>query len=210
VDMVFPLLESPALDLTGYKRARMYADLYYYDDTWSFDYWDGWSQWGVYIPADGQWSGFYQGEPTNGWAPVSLDMSVWMPNVAGPVVFAQAIDNSGNSIVEAGIDNVLIEGDRQVCTTGSAFPPNDVGPTLLLDKSGLDYDLSWTHSPTDGTHDPSAYYEIWTADVAEGQPFVDVDTATPDEFLHQESSSDLLFIKIASVNAAGSAGRPAP
>ena len=79
-----------------------------------------------------------------------------------------AYDEGTDDIVEAGIDNVLIEADRQVCDPISVSPPNNVGDTLLADKTGADVALQWGVPVIDPTHDAAIFYKLYVSGFPEG------------------------------------------
>jgi len=207
---VYPWLDSPAFDLTGYKRAQLSYDVWYYDNSSTRSYWEDYGEVQAYIN-DGTQNWFDwldEGDKTGGWKPVSY--ALVLPMVANTHVFVYGYDPDGsrcggcqNDIVEMGLDNVKVTGSRQVCDpAGSTHPPRNV--TTLSVARGSQLVLSWSAPTADASHDPAAFYETWVASNP-GGPYSRLGTTTTTT---SEAAPDLQtrFFSIAAVNAAGSTG----
>jgi extracellular elastinolytic metalloproteinase len=218
VDSTSAELYSPRFDLTGYKRARMSFDLWYYDNS-SDDYWQDYSFYLAYVDdafLEYYWNNWYQGASTNGWKPKSIDLTGTVPMVNNIQLYLSVIDrdeshysSAVDNVVEMGIDNVKVEGDRQECLShGITNPPNGVGSTLMVDKSGS-VDIFWNASPIDGTHDGAAYYELFVSGSPSGG-FALNDTTTQTD-ISRSLDESIEYYKITAVNAAGTSGdEPTP
>ena len=218
VDNLSAELYSPHFDLTGYKRARMTFDLWYYDNS-SGDYWQDYSFYLAYVDdtfLEYYWNYWYQGASTNGWNPKSIDLTGTVPMINNIQLYLSVIDRdeshySGatDNVVETGIDNVKIEGDWQECIPhGVVNPPNGIGYTLMVGKSSS-VDIFWDASPIDGTHDGAAYYELFVSSTPYGG-FTVKDTTTQLN-TSRPLDENTEYYKITAVNAAGTSGdEPAP
>ncbi len=72
-----------------------------------------------------------------------------------------------DSVVEGLLDDVDLSGVRIECDTFSApvvDPPNGVGATLLVDRSGDDVRLEWQSAPVDASHDAATVYRVYRSD----------------------------------------------
>jgi hypothetical protein len=110
-----------------------------------------------------------------------------------------------------GVDNVLITGDLQTCDAlGIDHPPHGIGDTLRVAKGGAGLELTWQASPTDETHDPAAYYELYVSATPDAG-FGLADTTTRLMLERGEGEQAIDYFEITAVNAAGSSpDAPAP
>ncbi len=95
-------------------------------------------------------------------------------------------DGGGESIVEAGVDDLRLEGDRWVCegwNEPALDPPNPVGDTLRIERRRFDLRLSWVAPAEDGTHGPATEYRVQRSGSPSGGF---ADTARPTAPLHYE------------------------
>jgi hypothetical protein len=105
-----------------------------------------------------------------------------------------ATDGGGESIVEAGVDDLEMSGEEFVCESWDPpqlDPPNPVGNTLRVDKLRFDVELSWDEPATDPDHDQATFYLVDRSERVDGgfaqigepaAPFhVDVGAAGPSE-----------------------------
>jgi hypothetical protein len=72
-------------------------------------------------------------------------------------------DSGGESIVEAGLDDVTFSGNRWVCDPFESpllDPPNPVGDTLRVDKLGWDVKLTWQEPASDPSHGRATFYRL--------------------------------------------------
>jgi hypothetical protein len=112
-------------------------------------------------------------------------------------------------VVEAGIDNVHVEADRQYCDLSGIDPPNPVGNTLRVNKAGPDAELAWQEPPADASHDPVAYYDVYVSGRPDAGFAVDESTQGPSTRRPLDSTTE--YIAVVSVNAAGASGEePVP
>ncbi len=218
VDNQAAQLYSPHFDLTGYKRARLTFDLWYYDSS-SDDYWQDYSYYLAYIDdalLEYYWNYWFQVGSTNGWNSKSIDLTGTVPMIPNIQLYFYVIDRdetfysgASDSIVEMGIDNVKVEGDRQECAAhGVANPPNGIGHSLVVDKSST-VDIFWNASPVDGAHDGAAYYELFVSNIPNGA-FAVADTSTLTN-ISRSLDGTTEYYKITAVNASGTSGdEPAP
>jgi hypothetical protein len=207
----WPRLRSPLLDFTGYKRARLDFDLWLYDNSGGDPAQDT-AEYRIRVNTNVQphLTITEIEDPTAGWSTVSRDLSFLVPMTSDILFNFLAYDRNPDNIVEVGVDNVLVEGERQVCDPLSAVnPPNGVGDTLRVDKVGGDVEISWNPAPADATHDAAAYYELYVS-AAPASGFTVVDTATVTAVM-RASGTTSEFYKTSSINPAGSSGdEPAP
>jgi len=122
-----------------------------------------------------------------------------------------AYDDAPDHIVEMGLDNVRIEGDRQVCDPlGVANSPNGVGDSVRLAKVSGDAEISWQASTIDPTHDGAAYYKVFVSGAPDGGFAVD-DTATEVRSTRSLAGMPREYYMVTAVNSAGTSGdEPAP
>ena len=122
----------------------------------------------------------------------------------------QAFDYDADHIVEMAVDNVLVEGDRQVCDPlGVVNPPNGVGDTVRLAKTGGEAEIAWQASLVDPSHEGAACYELWVSSIPIGG-FGAVDTAAATSSTRTLDPSDEYYL-VSAVNAAGTSGdEPTP
>jgi len=74
-----------------------------------------------------------------------------------------ASDGGGESIVEAGLDDLDLAGEKFVCDPFMPAPlarPNAVGDSLRASARGWDVLLSWTSPPRDAGHDPATEFRV--------------------------------------------------
>jgi hypothetical protein len=208
-DALRPKLFSPWLDLSAYKRARAMYDLWYYDDS-PHDPIQDYGEMGARTPGSSDlWDMHFQDDPTAGWVPVNLDLTPLAPLASEVRLAFVPFDNSPDHIVEMGVDNVLVQGDRQICDAlGVANPPNGIGDTLRVGK-GEAMDLVWQASPTDPSHDGAAYYEIYASSAPDGG-FASVDTVTSTYATRPLDAIDEYYL-LTAVNVVGTSGdEPGP
>lgn len=172
VDATLAEIVSPAMDLSPYKRVRWTFDLWFYDNNSSSEYWQDYGLYEMFVD-DGLINAYsydIQWYPTSGWTSITRDVSSWVPMVPNVRMYLYGLDRDASwlagatdNVVEMGLDNVNVEGDRPSCAgSGVSFPPNGIGSSLLLGKSA-DVKLTWTASPVDGSHDAAAYYEVFVS-----------------------------------------------
>jgi hypothetical protein len=180
----------------------MQFDLWYYDS--SASQWEDYSWHGVEhaYPVLGWGSYWYDPDPTSGWVPRNRDLTSEVANVNGVRLHFGAWDDSTDHVVEMGVDNVLVEADRQECAAlGIALAPNDIGDSLRAARSGNDVDLSWTAPTVDGAHDAAAYYEMYSSAAPDaGFGLSDTTTAT---FLTRTPPGSVEYYEVRAVNTAG-------
>jgi hypothetical protein len=201
-------LRSPPLDFTGYKRARLSFDLWYYDNSSSAG--EDYAQYRARVIQDSPLEIWNHDNPTNGWLSKVQDLTPYIPMVPDIRVAFWAYDNTPDSIAEMGVDNVLIEGDRQVCDNlGITYPPYGVGDTLRVAKQAGEAEITWLAAPADETHDAPAFYEVYASPTADAG-FAVVDTTTLTK-VAQSLVPATEFYKVSAVNAAGTSGdEPSP
>jgi hypothetical protein len=152
------VLQSPALAVDGYKRLSFSLDAWVYRDFLDSD----WLAWSV-RDDDGNHlrSGSHNGSNSS-WRRYTTTL------LANPLVPAgtqvrlafTASDGQVDGIMEGAIDEVLIEGQRQVCQPSGVQAPNPVGWTVTAGTDGSDVRLIWSPPPTDATHDAAVFYEV--------------------------------------------------
>jgi hypothetical protein len=204
-----PELLSPLFDLSGYKRARLQFDLWYYDDSVSPGEDRGETR--TWVENDrsrpeSQWlDNIHTWEhplPTVGWEPVDLDLTPHLPMTSNVRVRFRGIDTSPDHIVEMGVDHLRISGDLPVCdATGVIYPPNGVGDTVWVDKDNGTFTVHWSASVIDAAHNGAAYYRLYTSGAPDGG-FSVADTATATSITHPLGDTTAYF-KIVAVNPAG-------
>ena len=91
---------------------------------------------------------------------------------------ATDLDSNGANIVEALVDDIVLADYECGSGPGPGLPPNDVGNTLKLWKSGPDLLVEWTNAKADALHDPATAYDIYRAETAVG-PYTAVLTDIP-------------------------------
>jgi hypothetical protein len=210
VDAVGAILWSPHMDLTGYKRAVLTFDLWFYDSSSA----NATQDYGIlqhYVDDVllhlKTWYFYY---PTNGWASGIVHLNRYLPMAPNVRMLFAAYDKSTDDIVEMGVDNVRVEGERQVCDLpGVDNPPNGIGDTLRIDRSAGSVALTWQASPVDGAHDGAAYYELFSSSAAAGG-FALIDTATGTSILNPLEPVTEYYL-LTAVNPAGTSGdEPTP
>jgi hypothetical protein len=213
VDSGSKRLRSPLFDLSDYDSARIEFDLWHYDDstgTPGEDFTEQRLLLNFAGAGTNHRTSFFDVDPTNGWERRTIDLTRVLPLTSSTRINFFATDNGADHVVESGIDNVVIKGDRAQCDVlGVAQPPNGIGSTLLLAKSGSDAALSWTASPVDGTHDAAAYYRLNVSATPDaGFAVNDTRTETSDA---RPLVGPTEFYVIVAVNAAGTSGdEPSP
>ncbi len=218
VDATSPELRSPAFDLSPYKRASVSYDRWYFDDSFSTDFFQDYGLVNVFVD-DPTWNWNvrnYDGRPTDGWKTMTLPFHTQSPLLQSTRVYANAIDRDEShyqgataSIVEFGLDNVRVTGTRLACAaTGIENPPLGIGDTLrITGKTTLT--LTWQASPTDPTHDAAAWYELHRSSAPAGG-FTAQDTTT-ETSLAQNPEGLIEYFRITAHNASGeSDDKPAP
>jgi len=214
-------LHSPLLDLTAYKRARLIFDLWYYDSKTS-PATENTGSFGPRVEGDE----YYLLEPelrtTNGWESRTLPLETRVAMTDNVRLTFEAVDqcqgtglpwccpDCTSDTVEMGVDNVLVEGDLQVCDPlGVGDPPNGIGDTLRVNKSAGSAEIVWQASPVDTSHDGAAYYELFVSFAPDGG-FSVGGTATVTTALRPPAPMTE-FYKLVAVNPAGTSGdEPAP
>jgi extracellular elastinolytic metalloproteinase len=222
VDAVSVELFSPKLDLRPYKRARMKSDVWFYNDSDGADFFEDLSQL-LFLVDDGEFAVGMQGTlevvalSTAGWE--SFEVPVNAPMVdqmrLGISVRDQGpLDGPGytDSTVEAGIDNVRVEGDAVTCDpTGVVNPPNGIGDTLRVDRTVDEAVRSWTAPPADASHDGAAYYRVFVSSAADSGFSEEATTVTTSAGRALSGTSPAEFYLVSVVNGAGDSGdAPAP
>jgi hypothetical protein len=212
VDAVHSILFSPLLDFSGYKRASHSFDLWYHDSA-TMD--PSENYFGFAVKVEGDDSGYlfrYWKDTRNGyWETVNLDLTESVPMIANVRLVYLAVDQDAatypwyqDHVVEAGIDNVRVEADRQHCDLSSIDPPNPVGNTLLVAKSGADAELAWQVPASDASHDPAAYYQVHVSSHPEDGFSVESSTRETTSLRPLDGAGE--YYKLVSINAAGSSG----
>lgn len=218
VDATWTPLHSPLLDFTGYKRARLSFDLWYYDNSASDSFQD-FAQWSAFVDGVLPWGGTLAQhlQPTGGWTPMTASLTDVVPMTSDVRLRFQALDQDGtwipggqDHVVEMGVDNVLVQADLPTCDSpGPALPPNGAGDSLRLGRAGDAASLAWAASPVDATHDAAAYYVLHVSFSPSGG-FNAADTATVTATSRPLAGADEYYL-VSAVNAAGtSADEPAP
>jgi len=217
LDGVYSELLSPPFDFRGYKRARMKADFWYYDDSDANDLFEDFTQ-VVWRNDDGLFVGGGSGvveievSPTAGW--VSRTYPLTMPLVDMVRVGLSASDRGPldgpsytDSTVEAALDNVVIEADVQTCNpSGVAAAPNMIGDTLRAARGSTQVSLTWTASPIDGSHDGAAYYRLYVSAAPDaGFGVEDTTVGTVADRALAGSPADEYYL-VTAVNEAGDSG----
>ena len=212
VDAGTSSITSPMLDATNFDSATVRFSRWYYAFPATLPASDffraQWSRDGV------SWSSLEElvtGEPA--WQAVALPLP---PSAFGPGlrIRFEAEDQASvplNSIVEALIDEVTLDGVRYECdlfTPPVVLAPNAVGNTLLVTRQSDDVRLDWTAPPVDGGHAAATLYRVYRSGGPGGgfsvsglstEPFhVDVDAAAG-------SAADAYYL-VASENGGGASG----
>jgi serine protease AprX len=121
-----------------------------------------------------------------------------------------------DTVLETVIDDVRVFDFEYRCdpyVPPAVNPPNPVGNTLALSRSGDDLNLSWIAPPADGGHDLASFYRLYRSIAPDTGFGVFRRTTVPshravDEMLDPASSS---FYLVASENGGGLSGEePAP
>ncbi|MCP3979118.1 MAG: hypothetical protein GY716_07270 [bacterium] len=162
------ILTSPSFNIDGYKRVR------YIFDGWNYSQYNHEFGTGCCDGSGGLWSLLRDDDSErtigsfnfgNQWhtyeAVEQLD-----PNATQGTdlrLSFLATDLVVDEIAEMAVDNVLIEGDLQVCTSNAVDPPNPVGPTVEVDKDGSDARLDWAVPAVDAGHDAAVFYRVYVS-----------------------------------------------
>jgi hypothetical protein len=150
------------------------------------------------------------GSKANQWTESVHDLGgLVSPSDALQVRFV-VTDAGGESIVEGGVDDVRLDGQRFVCDPFSPpllDPPNPVGNTLRVDRAGFDVRLTWQAPPADASHGPATRYSVRRSGAA-ASGFAEVGAPT-DPFLRDlgmagPSAPDALFYLVTASNSGGS------
>jgi hypothetical protein len=206
-------LLSPFFDLSGYRSARIEFDLWHYDNSTTTPNED-YAEQRVFVRGGGtgesHLTSFLDVDPTNGWERRSIDLTRVLPLTSETRINFFATDSGADNVVETGVDNFVVEGDREQCdAVGVVNPPNGISDTLRLGKGGTEVALSWTAPPVDGTHDGAAYYRIYVS-AAPNAGFAVEDTGT-ETFGARPLGGPSEFHLVVAVNAAGTSGdEPSP
>jgi extracellular elastinolytic metalloproteinase len=162
-----PMLTSPALTVDGYKRVTFDFDLWAYcdDDCTDRAFWFLALREDDTPVAGGQHDFF----PRSVWEPHRELLPLDQESSLGSDIRLSfsVLDWVNDDILEAGVDNVRIQGERRLCDPVGINAPNSVGDTLLLGKSAA-ADLQWTAPPVDGTHDAAVFYKVWVSAAPDG------------------------------------------
>lgn len=221
LDVGYLALHSPPLDLRPYKRARMFADVWYYDDTESADVFEDFVQI-VYSIDDELFaagkSGVIEFLPSSlpAWTPYEFPIAI--PRTDGMRIGIRATDHDENDqlgategTVEAGLDNVRIEGDRQTCNPSGVDDPPGAVTTLRVDRAATDVVRSWTAPPTDPTRDGAAYYRVFVSSSPDAGFVEEGTTATTSSSRSLATAGPVEFYSVTAVNEAGDSDDvPAP
>jgi hypothetical protein len=198
-------LRSPLFDLTGYRRARVSFDLWFYDNSTSNPPQDYAEFRTVVVQGGAGYShltSFRVDDPTGGWTPTTTDLTRVLPMTRDVRINFFGFDTQADNVVEVGVDNFYLEGDRQQCDPlGVVNPPNGIGDTLRVDRTGSDTLISWNSSPTDASHDGAAYYRLHVAPTPD-TGFSVTDTTTSTSTARSLDSTTEYYL-ITAVNSAG-------
>lgn len=111
------------------------------------------------------------GTKANVWTEDVSDLTAIVPFTDDFRVRFVATDGGGESIVEAGIDDVRIEGEAWFCdivSLGDLEAPSPVGATLLVSRLGFDIRLDWTAPAEDPAHGPATLYRVTRSENPQG------------------------------------------
>jgi extracellular elastinolytic metalloproteinase len=171
-----PVLASPSINVDGYKRIRYSADIFFHnagaiypdqllnDAAFEVSWLDDSD--GAIINAflntfddSPAWNEYNDQQELSSWFP-KFTINPLVPMDTDIRLAFKVSDGELDHIVEAGVDNVIIEGDRQVCNAISINPPNPVGNTLVVGRTGANTELLWSVPSTDPLHDAAVYYRV--------------------------------------------------
>jgi hypothetical protein len=130
--------------------------------------------------------------------------------------FEENTAGSPDPITELLVDDVRIFRRGERCagfTPGETLPPNEVGNTLLADRSGMDVALVWSAPPVDAGHDPARFYPIYRSGTPDGgfQQIGDPANTAFHDMDAGMSGGEVLYYVVAARNAAGDSGEaPVP
>ncbi len=145
------------------------------------------------------------------WTPMSFALGEMIPLTGSLRVRVRVADTGGgDAVVEGGLDEVRLQGDRIVCDAWTppalALPP-PVGNTLRAVRVGDSVRLTWT-APTPGAgQGPATRYDVLGAD-APGTPMSTVGGATQPEWWDAGARLDgraLRIYRIVAENGSGQA-----
>lgn len=114
-------------------------------------------------------------------------------------------DGGGESIVEAGLDDLDLSGTRRVCEDFQApllDPPLPVGDTLRAERSGWDVRLDWQAPPTDPAHGRATFYRVFRSEAADSG-FGEIGQPTAPLFVDVGPVGDLLYYLAEAENSGG-------
>jgi hypothetical protein len=103
------------------------------------------------------------GVKANEWTRAEHDLDALVTLTDQLRVRFVATDGGGESIVEAGVDDLDMSGEEFVCESWDPpqlDPPNPVGNTLTVDKMRFDVELRWEEPPSDAEHGRATFYSV--------------------------------------------------
>jgi hypothetical protein len=121
---------------------------------------------------------------------------------------AQDLPGAGDGVVEAGLDEVVMLGDRIVCEPYQPGPlslPPAVGNSLRLTRSGEHIKLAWIAPVPGSGQGPVTSYSIETKTTVQGT-LVAIGGATRPEWWHLGVASEGEALRLYFVRATNSAG----
>jgi hypothetical protein len=203
-----PRLVSPPVSVTGYKRVFFGYDAWRYDDPWGPDF-------GLVFAAAREDGSDYPPvtaySPTdNSWTPVEVEIVL---DQSSPVERSArltfwAVDKAPDEVVEGGVDNVRVVGVRQECAPSGLHPPNAVGDTVRLGKTGSSVRLSWAVPAVDATHDQPVYYPVYVSNTPQG--VFSIQGAPTAPLLHRSLDLSTEFYLVVAANGGGTSGEEPP
>jgi hypothetical protein len=143
-----------------------------------------------------------------GWQHQSYDLFALLPPTDNMRLRFRADDDFADDPVEAGVDEVHIEGIWVRCqayTPPAAKRPNPVGDTLTASADpGGHVVLAWSAPPVDAGHDAATLYRIQRAPGAQG-PWTEVGTATSTRWVDVDAlrSPGTSFYLVSAENSGG-------
>jgi hypothetical protein len=204
---VSPRLTSPPIAVNGYKRVYFDFDLWGYtssaQDELDYRLITDANPWLVYETTRS--AGNFEWEPKR----LTIDVNPWILGEQDLRLTFLATDNGTDDVVEYGVDNVRIAGEYQFCDTSAILPPNAVGDTLTLSKTGSTVNFNWGVPSADASHDPAVYFKLHGSD-RPMDGFSSIEASTLPSVGISALSSSRYFI-ISAHNGGGSSGEePAP
>jgi hypothetical protein len=150
------------------------------------------------------------------WTTKSFALGELLPLTSSLRVRVRVNDTgTGDTVVEGGLDEVRLDGDKVLCdawTPPTLAPPPPVGNSLRLARSGDDVRLWWT-APTPGPgQGPATRYEVLAGEDPRG-PQSTVGGATRPEWWDAGARTDgrtLRLYRVVAENSGGSAGGDTP